>query len=95
MEFILVSVKYNEKIDAYLELLKDFTIRVKETQISENDFTEEYLLREHIITLDIEDLVKLRDILNISIILENYYYDSELERHENINVLRIYDGYKE
>ncbi|XZN14483.1 hypothetical protein ACSW9O_15565 (plasmid) [Clostridium perfringens] len=95
MEFVLVSVKYKEKIEPYLDQLKDFKIRVRETRVEENNWNDEYLLREYLITLGIEGLVKLRDILDENIIVENEYYDSELELHENLRVLRIYDDYKE
>lgn len=93
MDFILISVKYKEKINPYLNILKDFSIKIRESKVSGKDFIEEYLLKEYIITLNIEELVKLRDIFDKSILIENYYYDSEMEIHENINVLRIYDDY--
>lgn len=93
MDFILVSAKYKEKIEPYLDLLKDFTIKTRESEVI--GIFEEYLLKEYIITLDIEDLIKLRKKMNKRIIIDNCYYDSETEIHNNVDVLRIYDDYIE
>lgn len=93
MDFILVSAKYKEKIEPYLDLLKDFAIKTRESEVI--GIGEEYLLKEYIITLDIEDLIKLRKKLNKRIIIDNCYYDSEVEIHNNVDVLRIYDDYIE
>lgn len=95
MEFILVSVQYQEKINLYLDDLKEFNIKCNKKNVLDS-FNDEYELEEYIITLkDLSELVKLRDTLKQDIILENKYYDSEGEFHENIRVLRIYDDYKE
>ncbi|WP_075810178.1 hypothetical protein [Clostridium perfringens] len=93
MDFILVSAKHKEKIEPYLDLLKDFKIKIRESEVI--GIGEEYLLKEYIITLDIEDLIKLRKKLNKRIIIDDCYYDSETEIHDNVNVLKIYDDYIE
>lgn len=95
MEFLLVSVAYKENIEPYLNQLRDFDIKVKETNVDGNEWVDKYLLREYLIKLDIDGLVRLRETLEKDIILENHYYDSEGEYHENKRVLRIYDDYKE
>lgn len=95
MKFILVSVRYQEKINPYLDDLKEFNIKCNKRNVLDS-FNDEYKLEEYIITLkDLNELVKLRNTLKQDIILENKYYDSEGEFHDNKNVLRIYDDYKE
>ncbi|MEG2786395.1 MAG: hypothetical protein RR942_01145 [Romboutsia sp.] len=95
MEFILISVAYQEKIKPYLEELGEFNITANKSKVLDS-FNDEYELEKHIITLkDLGELVKLRDVLKKDIILEDQYYDSGFEFHENVRVLRIYDDYKE